>query len=145
MVFQDYALWPHMSVAQNVAFPLRARSYPSRETGDRVAEVLARVGLRGFERRRPHQLSGGQQQRVALARAVVAQTNLLLLDEPLSALDPATRSEIRGELAETLRKLDLTTIIVTHERPRRSLRACRPSCGARRRENPAARDTAGNL
>lgn len=116
MVFQDYALWPHMTVAQNVAFPLRARKYPSTAINDRVDEALRRVGLQGFELRRPHQLSGGQQQRVALARAIAAETQLLLLDEPLSALDPATRSSVRGELAEILRKLDLTTIIVTHDR-----------------------------
>src|SRR5918999_2611715 len=77
MVFQDYALWPHMTVAQNVAFPLRSRGYPPREINARVEEALKRVGLHGFERRRPHELSGGQQQRVALARAVVAETQLL--------------------------------------------------------------------
>jgi spermidine/putrescine transport system ATP-binding protein len=103
-------------VAQNVAFPLRARKYPSTAINNRVEEALRRVDLQGFERRRPHQLSGGQQQRVALARAIAAETQLLLLDEPLSALDPATRSSVRGELAEILRKLNLTTIIVTHDR-----------------------------
>jgi ABC-type Fe3+/spermidine/putrescine transport system ATPase subunit len=101
-----------MTVAQNVAFPLRARKYPSVAINERVDEVLRRVGLQGFELRRLHQLSGGQQQRVALARAIAAETQLLLLDEPLSALDPATRSSVRSELAEILRKLDLTTIIV---------------------------------
>ncbi|HEY7316774.1 MAG TPA: ABC transporter ATP-binding protein [Candidatus Binatia bacterium] len=116
MVFQDYALWPHMTVSQNIAFPLRARKYPSLAINQRVDEALKRVGLQGFELRRPHQLSGGQQQRVALARAIAAETQLLLLDEPLSALDPATRSTVRGELAEILRQLDLTTIIVTHDR-----------------------------
>jgi ABC-type Fe3+/spermidine/putrescine transport system ATPase subunit len=116
MVFQDFALWPHMTVAQNVAFPLRVRKYPTNVLRQRTQEALKRVGLEGFGGRRPHELSGGQQQRVALARAVVAETQLLLLDEPLSALDPATRSTVRGELAEILRKLDLTTIIVTHDR-----------------------------
>ena len=116
MVFQDYALWPHMTVAENVAFPLRSRHYPPREINARVEETLKRVDLRGFEHRRPDELSGGQQQRVALARAVVAETQLLLLDEPLSALDPATRTSVRSELADILRKLDLTTIIVTHDR-----------------------------
>ena len=116
MVFQDYALWPHMTVAENVAFPLRNRRHPRREISARVDETLKRVGLTGFERRRPNELSGGQQQRVALARAVIAETELLLLDEPLSALDPATRTSVRGELAEILRKLGLTTIIVTHDR-----------------------------
>ena len=116
MVFQDYALWPHMTVAQNIAFPLRARGYPSGEIKIQVERALRRVGLEGFEKRRPHELSGGQQQRIALARAIVAEVRLLLLDEPLSALDPATRSTIRGELAEILRRLDLTTVIVTHDR-----------------------------
>jgi ABC-type Fe3+/spermidine/putrescine transport system ATPase subunit len=116
MVFQDFALWPHMTVAQNVAFPLHARRCPPDEVKMRVEETLRRVDLQGFEGRRPHELSGGQQQRVALARAIVAQTQLLLLDEPLSALDPATQSIVRSELAEILRKLQLTTIIVTHDR-----------------------------
>ncbi len=116
MVFQDFALWPHMTVAQNVAFPLRARRRSPGEVKMRVEEALKRVDLHGFEGRRPQELSGGQQQRVALARAIVAQTQLLLLDEPLAALDPATRSAVRSELAEILRKLRLTTIIVTHDR-----------------------------
>lgn len=117
MVFQDYALWPHMTVAQNLEFPLRARKKFAREEIDkRVGDALKRVGLRGFERRRPHELSGGQQQRVALARAIVGETRLLLLDEPLSALDPATRLSVRGELADLLRILNLTTVIVTHDR-----------------------------
>jgi ABC-type Fe3+/spermidine/putrescine transport system ATPase subunit len=116
MVFQDYALWPHMTVLQNIAFPLRARRLPATEVATRAQNALIRVGLDGFGARRPHQLSGGQQQRVALARAVVAEPQLLLLDEPLSALDPATRATVRGELSGLLRKLGLTSIIVTHER-----------------------------
>jgi ABC-type Fe3+/spermidine/putrescine transport system ATPase subunit len=116
MVFQDYALWPHMTVAENIAFPLRSRRYPRPEIEARVAETLRRVGLDGFEHNRPSQLSGGQQQRVALARAVIAETKLLLLDEPLSALDPSTRNAVRSELADVLRELGLTSIIVTHDR-----------------------------
>jgi ABC-type Fe3+/spermidine/putrescine transport system ATPase subunit len=116
MVFQDFALWPHMTVAQNVGFPLRVRKFTPNEIAKRTEAALARVGLADFALRRPHQLSGGQQQRVALARAVVAETQLLLLDEPLSALDPGTRSGVRRELADVLRTLDLTTIIVTHDR-----------------------------
>ena len=102
MVFQDYALWPHMTVLENVAFPLRNRRYPRAEIETRVEETLRRVGLEGFEHRRPSQLSGGQQQRVALARAIIAKTKLLLLDEPLSALDPSTRNAVRSELADRI-------------------------------------------
>jgi putative spermidine/putrescine transport system ATP-binding protein len=116
MVFQDFALWPHMTVAQTVGFPLRARGCSPTEIAMRTEKTLARVGLEGLAGRRPHELSGGQQQRVALARAVIAQTQLLLLDEPLSALDPATRSTVRSELADILRRLNLTSIIVTHDR-----------------------------
>jgi ABC-type Fe3+/spermidine/putrescine transport system ATPase subunit len=116
MVFQDFALWPHMTVAQNVGFPLRVRKLGETEIANRTQRALERVGLAGFAARRPHELSGGQQQRVALARAIVAETRLLLLDEPLSALDPETRSSVRRELADILRTLDLTTILVTHDR-----------------------------
>jgi len=116
MVFQDYALWPHLTVAQNVAFPLRRRGLRGPELRARVRAALDRVGLDGFDARRPAALSGGQQQRVALARAVVAEPELLLLDEPLSALDPDTRGQVRGELAALLHTLGLTTVLVTHDR-----------------------------
>ena len=116
MVFQDYALWPHMRVEANVRFPLDRRGVPRAEARARVARALARVGLDGYARRRPAELSGGQQQRVALARAIVAEPNLLLLDEPLSALDPDTRAGVRSELATLLRGLGMTTVLVTHDR-----------------------------
>jgi ABC-type Fe3+/spermidine/putrescine transport system ATPase subunit len=116
MVFQDYALWPHMTVTQNIAFPLRQKGIPTQQIRERVRQALAQVELTGFEDRYPAELSGGQQQRVALARAVVAEPRLLLLDEPFSALDPGTRSAVRAEIGLLLRRLGLTTILVTHDR-----------------------------
>ena len=114
MVFQDYALWPHMSVAQNVAFPLRMRGVSRSERERRVSEALARVGLNGFAERKPSGLSGGQQQRVAIARALALHPDILCFDEPTSALDP----ELTGEVLRVLRDLanrKTTMIIVTHE------------------------------
>src|SRR5438045_6985265 len=97
-VFQDYVLFPHLNVFENVAFGLRAQHLPRERIRQRVEEALERVHLSDFERRRPDQLSGGQQQRVAIARTLALQPSLLLLDEPLSALDVQTRREVRTEL-----------------------------------------------
>ncbi len=115
MVFQDYALWPHMTVGQNIAFGLRLRHVSRRERRERVAEMLALVDLAGFEGRYPNQLSGGQQQRVALARALANHPKLLLLDEPLSSLDTGLRQTMREELARIVRKANITIINVTHD------------------------------
>lgn len=116
MVFQDYALWPHMSVAQNVAFPLRMRGVSRSERERRVSEALARVGLNGFAERKPSGLSGGQRQRVALARAIVAAPRVLLFDEPLSNLDSELRESLCGEMSRLLRQLGITALYVTHDR-----------------------------
>jgi iron(III) transport system ATP-binding protein len=118
MVFQSYAIWPHMTVFENVAFPLRVaadRSYDRAEARRLVGEALAVVDLAGYESRSATQLSGGQQQRVALARAIVRQPRLLLLDEPLSNLDAALREGMRKELKRLQQILGITTIYVTHD------------------------------
>jgi putative spermidine/putrescine transport system ATP-binding protein len=115
VVFQNYALFPHMTVGQNVAFGLRMRGYGRNEVQDRVHDCLELVGMRGLERRRPSELSGGQQQRVALARALVIEPDLLLLDEPLSALDRKIRQSVRAELKRIQAETGVTTIIVTHD------------------------------
>ncbi|MCX7844837.1 MAG: ABC transporter ATP-binding protein [Candidatus Bipolaricaulota bacterium] len=117
MVFQNYALFPHLSVAANVAYGLRhgRRRLPRRERQARVAELLALVGLSGYERRRPHELSEGQKQRVALARALAVEPKVLLLDEPLSALDAALRQELRRELRHLLKGKGITAVYVTHD------------------------------
>ena len=115
MVFQNYALWPHMTVFENVAFGLRERKIPRDEIKNRVLQALDQVDLQGTESRRPSQLSGGQQQRVALARTLVIQPRALLLDEPLSNLDAKLRAEMRIELLKLQRDLGITTIYVTHD------------------------------
>ncbi|MBI2554472.1 MAG: ABC transporter ATP-binding protein [Candidatus Rokubacteria bacterium] len=115
LVFQHYALWPHLTVHENVAFGLRERKLPRAEIADRVRAALSQVGLEGFDARRPSQLSGGQQQRVALARTLAVQPRLLLLDEPLSNLDAQLRAQMRLELARLQRDLAITTIYVTHD------------------------------
>jgi putative spermidine/putrescine transport system ATP-binding protein len=115
MVFQGYALFPHMTVAENVAFPLRVRKIGRAETESRVRDALELVQLGHLAARKPQQLSGGQQQRVALARALVFQPALLLLDEPLSALDKKLRAELQVELKDLHRRVGLTFIYVTHD------------------------------
>jgi putative spermidine/putrescine transport system ATP-binding protein len=114
-VFQDYALFPHMTVAENVAYGLKVKGVPKRERGQRVEEALRTVRLTGFEGRRPAQLSGGQRQRVALARAIVNHPQVLLLDEPLGALDLKLRQEMQIELKRIQREVGITFIYVTHD------------------------------
>jgi putative spermidine/putrescine transport system ATP-binding protein len=115
VVFQSYALFPHMSVADNVAFGLRERGVGKAETAERVQEALVLVRLHGVAAQRPHQLSGGMQQRVALARALVIRPRVLLLDEPLAALDRKLREEMRAELRDIQRTVGITTVFVTHD------------------------------
>lgn len=111
MVFQDYALFPHLTVSANAGFGL-----PRAERVARVAEVLELVGLSGYVERYPHELSGGEQQRVALARAIAPRPSIILLDEPWSNIDPLLRSSMREELAAILRAIGVTVVLVTHER-----------------------------
>jgi len=115
MVFQHYALFPHMTAGENVAFGLESRGLPADEIRRRVAESLAAVELAGFEKRPVTRLSGGQQQRVALARALAPRPRVLLLDEPLSNLDPALREKTRREVKRLIRSTGITTLFVTHE------------------------------
>jgi ABC-type Fe3+/spermidine/putrescine transport system ATPase subunit len=117
MVFQNYALFPHLTARENVAFGLEIRRVPRAERARRVEAMLERVGLSAAERdRRPARLSGGQQQRVALARALVIEPALLLLDEPLANLDRQLREQLRGELKELQRRTGVTSVLVTHDR-----------------------------
>lgn len=115
MVFQSYALWPHMTVRKNVAFGLEERKVPKAQIGERVEKALDMVGLLELADRRPSQLSGGQQQRIALARTIVVEPKVLLLDEPLSNLDANLRIQMRRDIRELQQKLQLTTIFVTHD------------------------------
>src|SRR5690625_308372 len=115
LVFQNYALFPHKTIFDNVAFGLRYRNVPKDAIRRRVTEALEIVRLPGVEKRFPAQLSGGQQQRIALARAIVIEPDVLLLDEPLSALDANLREEMRVELKRIQRELGITTIFVTHD------------------------------
>jgi putative spermidine/putrescine transport system ATP-binding protein len=115
MVFQAYALFPNLTVAENVAFGLKIKGMPAAERAKRVAEMLALIGLPDLGNRYPFQLSGGQQQRVALARALAPKPQVLLLDEPLSALDAKVRVSLRTEIRAIQRELGITTIFVTHD------------------------------
>jgi ABC-type Fe3+/spermidine/putrescine transport system ATPase subunit len=115
MVFQNYAIWPHMNVFENVAFGLRLAKIGRADIRERVARVLAAVGLEGLEARHPAELSGGQQQRVALARSLVVEPSILLLDEPLSNLDAKLRERMRGELKGLQRRTGITFVYVTHD------------------------------
>ncbi|MFA6045398.1 MAG: ABC transporter ATP-binding protein [Phycisphaerales bacterium] len=115
MVFQSYALWPHMTVAQNVAFGLEVRKVPAADREKQVRDALAAVRMETYASRKPTQLSGGQQQRVALARALVIRPRVLLLDEPLSNLDAKLRLELRGEIRRVCKASGITTIYVTHD------------------------------
>ncbi len=115
MLFQNYALFPHMTVAENVAFGLNMRGVSKADTGNRVRDALDLVRLRDFGDRFPNQLSGGQQQRVALARALVIEPAVLLLDEPLGALDKGLRESMQVELRALQRRLGVTTVMVTHD------------------------------
>ena len=115
MVFQDYALFPHMSIGDNIAYGLKIRKMPAQEISAKVTRTAEYLGIRGLEARHPGEISGGQQQRVALARALVMEPEVLLLDEPLSNLDAKLRMNIRAELRQIQRNLGITTIYVTHD------------------------------
>jgi spermidine/putrescine ABC transporter ATP-binding subunit len=114
-VFQGYALFPHLTVSQNVAFGLRERRIPKAEAAERVTRTLELVRLAHLGHRKPKQLSGGQQQRVALARALVIEPSILMLDEPLAALDRKMREEMQSELRQLLKRLNTTAVLVTHD------------------------------
>ena len=115
MVFQNYALFPHMTVGRNLAFPLQVRGLDAEECGERVERALGLVRLEGFQDRRPAQLSGGQQQRVAIARALIFDPDLVLMDEPLGALDRRLREEMQYEIRRIHQSLGVTVVYVTHD------------------------------
>jgi multiple sugar transport system ATP-binding protein len=116
LLFQSYSIYPHLTVAQNIGFPLRAGSEPSGDVGGRVAEAARHLGIGDLLSRLPSHLSRGQRQRVAMARAIVRRPELLLLDEPLSNVDPKIWAELRGEIVHLTKELGVTTIYVTHDR-----------------------------
>lgn len=115
IVFQDYAVWPHMTVYDNIAYPLKMEKRPKDEIDKLVMDMVEIVGMKGLEKRLPSELSGGQQQRVALARALVADPSVMLLDEPLSNLDANLREEMRFEIKALQRKFGITVMYVTHD------------------------------
>ncbi|MDI7261004.1 MAG: ABC transporter ATP-binding protein [Thermodesulfobacteriota bacterium] len=115
MIFQDYALFPNLNVYRNVAYGLKARKINKRDTEKKVAAILEKVGLQGFEKRFPNELSGGQQQRVALARALVIEPQALLMDEPLSNLDANLRINMREVIKRLQKDVNITTVFVTHD------------------------------
>jgi len=115
-VFQDLALWPHLTVRESLTFVLQAQPIARAQMAQRIRDTLALVRVQEFSDRYPHQLSGGEQQRVAIARAIVSEPELLLFDEPLSSLDPELRVLLRGEILHLQRTLGLTSVCVTHDR-----------------------------
>ncbi len=115
MMFQSYALFPHMTVAQNIAFGLKQDKLPAAEVDARVADMLKLVQMTQYAKRKPHQLSGGQRQRVALARSLAKRPKLLLLDEPMGALDKKLRSQMQLELVEIIERVGVTCVMVTHD------------------------------